>query len=287
MKTLEILSDIGEKNGLTLEEELQVLQRLGLTRLQSNVYIMLVMLKASTAKNLSKSAQVPRQDIYRILDELHEIGLIEKEIASPTVFRAIPITEGTSTLMEHRNEETVELQKDIRRIIFRLNKKAKNIIPQEDSCFILIPKREALIRNIKKTIENAQESIDIITSGSIMAQVLFRLEESFNKALKKGIKIRYITGKLENATWLLKSLSALKKNPSFQMRFLSNPPTARFGIYDKRELFIATHPSSDAFKTNALWSNNPSLVEAITDYFENKWLIATESNHQISRKPKN
>jgi len=174
---------------LNLEkDEVEVLRKLGLTYLQAKVYITLALAGSSTARSTSKSAQVARQDIYRILDELETIGLIEKGITAPTTFKAIPIEEGITILIERRIEETTKIKAISRELILSLNRKAKTMIPQKNQQFILIPKKEVLIRRLRKTIEDAQCSIEIIASGTIMPQILFSLYESFNQAMERGVK---------------------------------------------------------------------------------------------------
>ena len=49
------------------------------------------------------------------------------------------------------------------------------------------------------------------------------------------------------------------------------------GIFDSKEMFLATYPSRGAFQSPALWSNNPCLIIAIQDHFEKRWTKAKES----------
>ncbi|MFB3888399.1 MAG: helix-turn-helix domain-containing protein [Candidatus Bathyarchaeia archaeon] len=58
------------------EERIEVFMRLGLTMNQARVYLALARLGLTTAKRLSKDAQISRQDVYRVMSELQEIGLL-------------------------------------------------------------------------------------------------------------------------------------------------------------------------------------------------------------------
>ena len=237
----------------------------------------LVTIGSSTARHASRFAQVPRQDIYRILTELQQCGLVEKIITTPAKFTAIPIQEVVSILLERKIKETTELQVRTKELIQRITTKVKTTIPQENQHFVLIPERETLIRRIKKAIDNTQETIDLISSGAVFPQILFVLAEKFKEAMRKGINIRYIIHKPEDANSWPEIVPAFTKHPSFELRVLPNSPDTRCGIYDKKEVFIATFPSRGAFQSPALWSNNPSLIVVIQDHFEKAWIAAMES----------
>jgi len=265
-----------------MEDDVQVLQELGLTLSQVKVYITLIATGSSTARDISRFAKVARQDIYRVLSELQQLGLVEKIITAPTKFTAIPIQEGVSILLERRIKKTSELQARTRGLVHRVTMKVKTATPQENQHFVLIPEREALIRRTKKAIRNTQESIDLITSGTVLPQFLFILAEELNGAMRRGVKIRYLTNNPEDANSWTEIVSAFTKNPSFNLRILSSPPETRCGIHDKKEVFIATVPSSNAFQSTVLWSNNPSLIVVAQDHFDKKWITAMESNIQTS-----
>jgi len=224
---------------------------------------------------------VARQDIYRILNELQQLGLVEKIITTPTNFTAIPIQEAASVLLERRIKETADLQARARELIQEVATKVKTPIPQEKPHFVLISEREALINRIKKAIATAQESIDLIGSAAVFPQILFVLAEKFNEAMKNGVKIRYVICEPEDANTWPEIVQAFTKNPSFKLRTLPNPPDARYGLYDKKEVFIATFPSHGAFQSPALWSNNSSIITVFQEHFERAWITAMENpNHK-------
>lgn len=259
------------------EDELRHLRNLGLTLSQAKVYMTLINTGNLSAKQASKYANVARQDIYRILTELQKIGLVEKIITTPTKFSAVPLQESISILMERRNKATVELEAKTRELIQRVSSKEKTPVLEENENFVLIPERERLINRLKKAISTAQNSIGVIISGSVLPQVLFVFSNEIKKAMTNGVEIRYIVNKPENMDSWKEIVSDFTKNPRFKLRFLSNAPETRCGIFDKREVFIATSPLLGAFQSPVLWSSNSSLINAIQDHFETKWKAAIET----------
>ena len=56
---------------------IQTLIRLGFTGNQAKVYLALVDREFSAVKEIQKTSNVPRQEIYKILSALQEMGLLQ------------------------------------------------------------------------------------------------------------------------------------------------------------------------------------------------------------------
>ena len=93
-----------------LSEQVLTLTELGLSTTQAKIYLALVKTENQTAQTISKLSTVSRPDVYRVLNQLQDLGLVEKIIAKPEEFRAIPIEEGVSILLQRRINKTRELQ---------------------------------------------------------------------------------------------------------------------------------------------------------------------------------
>ena len=78
------------------ERETQTLLDLGLTKAQATVYLTFVRSGQARVKTIRELSKIARQDIYRIINELVELGLVQKIIKTPNEFEAIPIMDGFS-----------------------------------------------------------------------------------------------------------------------------------------------------------------------------------------------
>lgn len=256
------------------------LTRLGLTPVQARVYVALSQMGTSKVKPVSRVSGVARQDIYRIMSVLQELGLVEKIIAAPTVFRAIAIKDAFSILLERRTKEASELQAEIEEFLKSFRKiEAIAMDPQEEIRFSLIPKEDALVLRVKQAVMTAQRSVDIATTWKKLPQTLLILAEELRKAIKRGVKIRFIAEKPEYENSWPEIVQAFKRNPSFKLRSVPNPPNTVFGIYDE-EVFIVTSTAGYAAEYPALWSNNPALVSAMRDLFDIMWFTSVEDKHE-------
>jgi sugar-specific transcriptional regulator TrmB len=256
-----------------------MLRELGLTFSQARVYIALARLCApSTARAVSSFLNIARQDVYQIVAELQKLGLVELVIGKPEMFRAIPIRETVSILMNRRNRETNSLLSEATNLIERLPEQPDAWSQQDNGKFLLIPEKEVLIHRIGKAIETAQKSIRVITPWKELIQWLFLLEKCWSQALRRDVTIQWVTEKRVNADSNPENIAAFLKNPRFKLKTVSNLAKKRFAIYDSKEVFIAILSSTNAAESSALWTNNSLIIDILADYFEMKWKAGTKKH---------
>ena len=93
------------------EENIQIMMDLGLSQAQARVYLVLCRIGTANVKTISNNINSARQDIYRVLPDLIEMGIVEKIIASPNKFKPLPFKEGCFLLLEKQRIEQNNLQK--------------------------------------------------------------------------------------------------------------------------------------------------------------------------------
>ena len=259
----------------TQQEQIRILTELGLTSCEARVYIAIASMGTCTARSISKSAKVTKPDVYRSLKTLQERALIEKIISSPTLFKALPVGEIISLLLERKDKEYKLLQEKSK----QLKRSFKNNLlvpePQEsEQQFILISGKEAELGRRRKETKNAKKSIDMINSWKRFPQTAFFYAEDNKEALQRGVKIRVITEEAENSGNISKFYEDAKKAGFYRIRYVSFPISAVVSIYDEKEVIIVTSPSASFGEANILWSNNESIVKVMQEYFEMLWAKA-------------
>jgi sugar-specific transcriptional regulator TrmB len=257
------------------EKEIEILRAWGLTIPQGKVYLALTRLSTeTTAGKISSFSKMARTDVYRVLAELHEIGLTEKVIAAPTKFKAFPISKAILILTERRTKKTLELQLKAEELIRLLESRIPEETHQEGQ-FRIIPKTEALLLRVKEAVNNAQESIDLIFNWTAFPRAIYLIAEELEQALKRNVNIRFIVNKPEDAKWP-ETVQLFMKYKSFKLRALPNSPITRLGIYDRKKVFIASYLTPNFARATALMSTNRGLVEIVQCYFEETWKKALE-----------
>jgi sugar-specific transcriptional regulator TrmB len=245
--------------------QVETLKNLGLSSLQSRIYLNLARLGTVEIKKVAASANVARQDIYRVMASLETLGLVEKVIAPTTLYRALPIRDGLSLMLEKKRREYFDTEKSIEKVFanFDQSKKSDNKV-QEESKFIITSEMSLLNRTHARLADEATESIDTTLPLFFRRWSLQRDFSYFLEAIKRGVKIRII----------LKKKNAIQRNdlalPSglLELRY-SNSSESLFGmhIFDKKQVTIAISES----KLPSLWTNSIHIVQLASAYFEDTW----------------
>jgi sugar-specific transcriptional regulator TrmB len=98
-------------------------------------------LKTADVATIWQNSKVARQEIYRVLDELHNIGLVEKIVATPMKFRALSLNDGLSILLKQRYNKYIEIKKNAEKISKKLTRVENTTGPFEEGKFIITEKK--------------------------------------------------------------------------------------------------------------------------------------------------
>lgn len=249
------------------EKHVQTLMGLGLTFLQAKTYLTLAKLGKAEVRTISKASNAARQDIYRIIPTLQKMGLAEKIIATPTIYKATPLEKGLSTLLQQKIEENDELQEKTNALINSFEENTAEIAFKEDRLQFIITSEESLFRKrITEATEAAQTSHEVILTPEGLRGMLFQ-HQHLKKAMKKGVKIRVIAEKPENKQLINRTTKALEENSFFKLKYISVPPQICMAIFDNKEVNIRISNGV----VPSFWSNNPNIVNLAISYFDKLW----------------
>jgi len=265
---------------LTRDKDVKVLVELGFTGLQAKVYLALSELEEANIIEISKAINVARQEIYRIVTELQNRGLVEKRLAKPVRYKAISIQEAVPYLLMDMHKKRIVLQRKAMQLVER----QKSIIGkpkllEAEAQFLLIPKRGTLSRKIKKTIEDSKKSIEIVLPHEKFLHALFDLAQSLKKALERNVKVRWIIDKPLSPDEKPVILEFLLKSTLFELRCKPHNPALTFGIYDGKTVIVASNPKLNYIESPAIWTNAVPFVALAQNYFDTLWNSLQESCH--------
>ena len=261
------------------EKEKKFFLNMGLTITETKVYLTLITIGPSQVGILSKQTEIQRPNLYRILDSLSSKGLIEKEISAPIKYKATPPQEAINMLIEHKKERLLELKKTGKKIAKDLeHQNEKHEIkefPISENRFIVIPGKNILTNRLETALNNANKSLDVVTTQSRFSLAIMLFADVYANALKRGVKIRIVTEDHIPFNDTCKIIKRLSEHPCFKVRFL--PPQTKIdaivSIFDQKETFTTFSISANNPEPSTLWSNNRSFVSVMESYFESKWSI--------------
>jgi sugar-specific transcriptional regulator TrmB len=253
------------------DERAQVLVDLGLTFLQAKVYLALSQTGEAKIETISKTSNTARQDIYRIMPTLQKLGLAEKMLAKPTMYKATPIKEGYYLLLQNKTREHIDLQKKTIALIKKSHEdNAEQRFQEEETRFVVTSSETLLFRRFAEREKTVLTSINAVSGWESLKSTLFNRFHDFEGALERGVKIRIITENYEDDRSMQKIIQTLTSKPLFRIRYLSTPLPVKTVIHDETEANMCIAISADC-DVPSLWSNNPQFVKVMTTYFEGLW----------------
>jgi sugar-specific transcriptional regulator TrmB len=259
------------KNQITqmcTNENIHTLTCLGLTISQAKVYLVLTQVDQAPIRTIAQSTKVARQDIYRIIFELQKRGFVEKIVFEPAMYKALPIEEGLSMLLQQKKEENAKLQKKTKALLGKFQEnKVSTALESEEQWFIIISGKKLFLKRFEETIDAAQMSLDFIWIAELFKKNVLYNFQQLKSAMKRGVKIRIITENAENPKSILRNTENLKSNPSFQLKYVAAECMINMLICDNKK---AAFQLSDEILP-IMWSNNPAELKLVTSYFESLW----------------
>ena len=252
----------------------EVLQGLGLTLCQAKIYLALCRFGCLDAKTISKDTHIARQDVYRVIADLEKSRLVEKVINRPTKFRAIPLKKGISFLLKQKHKELSIITSQTKSLLDQFNHSNEQLLTEKAE-FVWVPSKEAVLYKIQNAIENAQSSINLVSSYERISKISM-FSEALERAWSRGVKCRIIIDKPEKSRASDEILNFLSKDVCCKAKFLPSSPETVMTIYDRKEILIFTDPNARLSESPALWSNNPSLISGMQNYFTILWTTALE-----------
>jgi sugar-specific transcriptional regulator TrmB len=250
--------------------EIDALTDFGLTATQAKAYLCLNFIGPSNASNLAKYSKIPRQDIYRVLNELFEIGIIEKVVKMPNEFKAIPTDKCIALLVKRRNRKTKEFRKTAIENL-SLKKYAMKQNTETNSSTIIVQKEESVLLKAEELLSSASKSVFVLSPPQKLYPWIFEHSLFFEKALKKSVQINIITFLENGNTKVPEIFEKFLCYDFFEMRFIPKIPAVSFGLYDNKKIIFEMEVNNGYLESQALVSDNPCLIELALACFKSEW----------------
>ncbi|MCW4002703.1 MAG: hypothetical protein NWE95_02175 [Candidatus Bathyarchaeota archaeon] len=259
-----------------MEEVSETLVELGLTKAQATLLVALFKLKKATVKELEKATGVYRQQIYPSIVELHESGLIEKNLGTPAYYRALPPSHILEVLIKRNRKRLLELEKEKEKLR-KIEQEEKTLQEKtEEYEFTLITGMKRFGNALAKWNKDAK-TMDVVVKIERFNEEYTRELEISKTRLRKDLKIRIVVDSMNH----FKSL-----NPAIvRVSPMQIPVSA--AIYNGNRAHLVLYSASEYPKKDnvvVLTSNHPYFVKMVQSYFDIFWDSANEEERKIKRK---
>ena len=259
------------------EEIIELLTAFGLTNNQAKIYEAIIKLGAASVDTISKVSDVRREDVYRNLPRLEEMGLVERLMGTPMTIKVLPIKFALSDVI---NREQEKAKKRIRKLKNNLQEALTVIKPrsqkqefdEESPHFALIPDKAVLYTKISGMLNAAKNEIDMAVSRSKIIEFLSSFRDLLKKAVESGVKVRIITEMTDSYEFIPKFLETAK-NVGIEFK-ICNPERllSKYLLIDGKQMILATKPGKGHLGDHPdLWTDNQSLINHLRNDFEEIW----------------
>jgi sugar-specific transcriptional regulator TrmB len=258
------------------DENTDLLLGLGLTLNQAKVYLAILKLEKTRVGQVANFSKVRREDVYRILPALEKMGLIERLLGKPTEIRATLISDSLTLLVTEEKNRADERLTGMRSMVQKLSLKDWKQPPLgEESIYILIAKKKAILAKTSELIRNSRKEVALIADKGRIMPVLAVFSDEYRLAVKKGAVIRLLF-EGENPDDLLKEkakkiIGASSVHIKFYREALNH-----FIMSDDKEALITTAKESGLGESPSLWTNNSNLIGVLRTSFESDWKKAED-----------
>jgi len=168
------------------KEDVQILTDIGFTQTQAKLYLTLLKLGQANGNSIAKNSEIPRQVVYRTLDELQKLGLVQKEIGRPNKFTATPIKHGLNIIMTQRRKQYNEIRQKAKGFLQQMQNYNRIKDKDQNYKFSVLEGRERILQIFKEYHKNAQKAIDALSTLPRLLQIIHYCNREFITALKKG-----------------------------------------------------------------------------------------------------
>jgi sugar-specific transcriptional regulator TrmB len=253
------------------KEETLLLTQVGFTTTQAKIYLTLLQLKEPDAKAVSKTADVPKPEVYRTLNELQKMGLAERQITKPIKYLATPLQFGLQILMAQRVQQCKKIQLDVKRFL-RNHQSCSLEVPQEKGYKLsMVEGKQRLTQVIRRQHDRVRRSVDILSTMQRWMQILDFCLLYYEKALNRGVKYRVVIEKHVGNNDFPDDVRNLLARTNFDFRLSGDQLSTNSAIFDNREATINFFQGKPLGESPIIWTNHPSFIQMCQDHFDKVW----------------
>jgi sugar-specific transcriptional regulator TrmB len=276
---------------MSQEDVLKTLSDLGLTRLDSKIYIYLAKKGPQKGKDISKALKVQKQQLYRSLKKLQRKAIVSATLEHPASFSAVSFEKILDLFIRAKLEEVQNIQYEKSKLLSSWEAIKIGATPDTAARFMVIEGRNIIYSRIKQMINETKSQLAIISTVTGLARTdLFGLLDSgFKHPQLSKVQFRLLTHLSKENVSIMQAL--LTETPKTKLRFEIRNPNLGRGLFpqmvirDEEEVMFFINPKVDGFLPEqdylCLWTNCKSLIHSFLTMFEELWRNSTDIEKKI------
>lgn len=253
-----------------------MLQRLGLSKNEVQVYLYLALSKERKASEISEALNLHRTNTYRILRDLEKRGLVSSVFEKPLKFIATPFDRAIDALIETKKLRIQRLErkkKDLINVWLSLPK--PEIEEQRKEVFQILEGEEQIDLKATEVIQNAQREINVFASEEDLSRFYNSgFMETLERLSKKNLDINLLTNNSPKSRFFVEKIRLHNKlyvsadNDAIPTFILVDQKQLIFMI---RKLIEKNGKKTARRRISALWTNYEAFIKALGSLFSELW----------------
>ncbi len=253
-----------------------MLQALGLSENEAQVYLYLALYKERRASEISEALNLHRTNTYRILGDLEKRSLVSSVFEKPLKFIATPFEQAVDKLIQTKKLRIQLLENKKKALInVWLSLSKPEIEEHQKEVFQILEGEEQINLKATEIIQNAQREINIFASEEALSSFYNSgFMETLERFSKKKLDINLLTNNSPKSRFFVEKTKLQNK------RYTSadNDAIPTFILVDQKQLIFVIRRSSEGTakktsrtRTSALWTNYEAFIKALEALFSGLW----------------
>lgn len=252
-----------------LKRIINTLTGFGLSDREVKVYLFLARFGTQKALTITKSLDIHRTEVYKILDNLESQGLVSRILERPLRFKAMPLEKVLNKFIEGKRRRVHQLENNRDKVLDIWSKlpQEKDVDLREQTYQILESKKQVWLK-IKEIAEECEEQFDmVITERDVIWLYKTALFEDLEREIhERGIKVTLLTNYSKERNYLPEGI----KINGAKLCFLDDLSFPSFFIADDERMILILDKRGT--ELSAMWTNYKSITESyriLYDLFSN------------------
>jgi len=253
-----------------------MLQMLGLSKNETQVYLYLALSKERKASEISEALNLHRTNTYRILEDLEKRGLVSSVFEKPLKFIATPFEKAIDALIETKKLRIRRLEKKKKDLInVWLSLPKPEIEEQRKEVFQILEGEEQIDLKALEVLQNAQREINVFASEEDLPRFYNSgFMEKLEKLSKKNLDISLLTNNSPKSRFFVEKTRLQNK----RIMSADNGAIPTFVLADQKHLIFMIRKFAEKNcentappKSSALWTNYEAFTTALGALFSELW----------------
>lgn len=266
---------------LSRETVIKTLIELGLTRRDSEIYLLLAKKGPLKVRDMSNTLKLNRQQLHRSLKSLQSKGIVTSTLERPARFSATPFEKALDIFIKAKMEEAQRLKRKKDKVLSSWRSVEVGETIDSSARFTIMEGRNYIYSKILQMINETEKQLSIMSTvqGLVRASQFGLFDAAFKHPLRSQIQFRVLTELSRENLDAAKAL--LKTKP--EAEFICEARTVNSGlkliprlvIRDEEEIILFISHERDKLPSEAedagLWTNSRALVHAFRALFSELW----------------